>query len=285
MARTVRCREIHAEDVSNVVDLLTHGFARDRCYWTRALTRLTDHPTPPELPKYGYVLDVGGTLVGVVLLIATTVYVNGERHNRCNVSSWYVEPAYRSYGSILAMRAIRHPNTTFFNVSPAPHTWSILESQGFEQFATGRTIAIPALTRSPRGVSVEVISSSIISGKDLVQQEVDILEHHESYGCLSCICEFEGERFPFVFGLHLRYGFLPVAHLVYCREFADFIRFAGAIGRFLARRKYAFVIFDSNGPIPRIVGKHFGGRLRYRKGGHQIRLGDVAYSEQVMFGY
>jgi hypothetical protein len=183
------------------------------------------------------------------------------------------------------MRAIRHENTTFFNVSPAPHTWTILERQGFVRFAAGRTIAAPALNRSVSGVQVRAVEPLVRCGSDLDQVELDVLRHHMGYGCLSLICESNTGRHPFVFGTHLRYGFLPVAHLVYCRKVEDFIRFAGPIGRFLLRRGYAFVIFDSDGPVRGIVGRYFGDRPRYRKGGNQVRLGDVAYSEQVIFGY
>jgi hypothetical protein len=281
----VRCREMRADDVDKVVDLLTRGFGRKRGYWSSALERLTNHPTPPGFPKYGYVIDHDGSIAGVVLLIFTAIGVNGELKVRCNVSSWYVEPGYRNYGSILSMRAVRHQNTTFFNVSPAPHTWTILERQGFIRFAAGRTIAVPALNRSLPGVRVRAVGPSVLSGPDLDQTEIDVLRHHTGYGCLSLICELETKRHPFVFGTDLRYGFLPVAHLVYCRKLEDFLRLAGPIGWFLLQRGYPFVIFDSNGPIRGIVGRHFGDRPRYRKGGDQVRLGDVAYSEQVMFGY
>jgi hypothetical protein len=281
----VCCREMRADDVSSVVDLLTRGFARKREYWISALEQLTNHPTPAGLPKYGYVIDDNGSIVGVVLLIFTAVGVNGTPEIRCNVSSWHVEPAYRGYGSILSMRAVRRQNTTFFNVSPAPHTRTILEKQGFVQFAAGRTLAVPALNRPLPGVRVRAVEPSVRCGPDLDQAELDVLRHHMNYGCLSLICQDNTERYPFVFGTQLRFGFVPVAHLVYCRQLEDFIRFAGSIGRFLAQRGYAFVIFDSDGPVRGITGRYFGDRPRYRKGGHQIRLGDVAYSEQVIFGY
>jgi hypothetical protein len=279
----LRCREMRADDVEKVVDLLTRGFDRKRDYWSRALQRLTDHPTPLGFPKYGYVIDHDGSIGGVLLLIFTSMGVNGKV--RCNVSSWCVEPAYSSYGAILSMRAIRYQDAIFFNVSPAPHTQAILEMQGFRRFAAGRIIAAPALNRSLPGVRVRAVDPADRSGPDLDQAEIDLLRHHTSYGCLSLICEFDTERHPFVFGMHLRWGFLPLAHLVYCRKLSDFLRFAAPIGRFLLRNGYPFVIFDSNGPIRGVAGRYFGSRPRYRKGGDQVSLGDVAYSEQVIFGY
>jgi hypothetical protein len=281
----VRCREIRVDDVNRVIDLLTHGFPRKRDYWLKALKRLSDHPTPPELPKYGYVLEHEGELVGVVLLISTSILMNGSSYVRCNVSSWYVEPAYRIYASILAKHATRHKNVTFFNVSPARHTWPILKSQGFECFASGRTIVVPAFSQSPSGVHVRAVTSEVQPGPDLELYEIDMLQHHKSYGCLSIICEASGRRHPFIFGLNLKYGLVPVAHLIYCRSISEFVRLAAPIGRYLICRGYAFVVFESNGPTPNIVGQHSDGQPKYRKGGDQIRPGDVAYSERVMFGY
>jgi len=281
----LRCREIREDDIDNLVVLLTRGFASGRDYWTRALGRLRDHPTPPGLPKYGYVLDDDGALVGVLLLIFTDLRVTGESRIRCNISSWYVDPAYRSYGSLLALRAIRHKDATFFNTSPAPHTWPILEKQGFVPFATGRTIAIPALALSPTGARVQAFQQDVRPGQDLNQAEIDVLGHHANYGCLSMICEVDGERHPFVFGVDRRYRLMPIAHLVYCRNLREFVRLAGPLGRFLARRGCIVVKFNSNGPTRGIVGKHYPGGPKYRKGGDQIRPGDVAYSEQAMFGY
>ena len=43
---------------------------------------------------------------------------------------------------------------------------------------------------------------------------------------------------------------IPCAQLIYCRDVGEFVRFAGPIGRNLARRGKPFVIIDSNGAIP-----------------------------------
>jgi hypothetical protein len=281
----VSCREIRADDVDGVVDLLTRGFGRGRDYWSGAFRRLAEHRVPAGLPQYGYVLDADSTPVGVVLLIFTDVPRNGVPETRCNISSWYVEPAFRSFAAILAKRAIRCQNVTYFNVSPALHTWPILERQGFAPFAAGRVIAFPALSRHRSDGRVDVVAPGISPGRDLEQSEIDVLVDHGSYGCLSLICHDNGQRYPFVFGLDRRSLRLPVAHLVYCRSMADLIRLAKPIGRFLLRRGYRMIKFHADGPTPGIPGHYFGGKPKFRKGGESVWAGDVAYSEQVMFGY
>ena len=118
----IRCREIGTADIDGIVNLLTSGFRnphRTRDFWVRALKRLSEHPTPPGFPKYGYLLDCKGTPVGVILLIFSSILVNGETRIRCNVSSLYVEPAFRGYAAMLVSRALKHKHVTYFNITPA----------------------------------------------------------------------------------------------------------------------------------------------------------------------
>ncbi|PPQ33690.1 CBS domain-containing protein [Rhodopila globiformis] len=280
----IQCREIQADDFENVVALLNEGFG-PRNYRVDALQRLADHRTPPGLPKYGYVLKQDQTLVGVVLLIFTEIHIGGRSHIRCNVSSWYVRPAFRAYASLLAMQASRHRNVIFFNVTPAPHTWPTLEALGFTRFAAGYMVAVPLLGPAAVRAHVGKLPPVIHPDRDLDQAEIDLLQQHQQYGCLSLICEADGQRFPFVFKLTRRHGGIRLALLVYCRDSETFVRFARPIGWFLLRRGCLLVKLDSNGPVPGLVGRYVDGRPKYRKGGDQVHLGDVAYSEEAMFQY
>ena len=78
---------------------------------------------------------------------------------------------------------------------------------------------------------------------------------------------------------------MTCAKLIYCRDIHEFVRFARPVGRYLIARGRPFVIINSNGPIPGLVGKYFGDKTpKYFKGPDQPRLGDLAYTEVVMFG-
>ena len=68
---------------------------------------------------------------------------------RCNLSSWYVEPAFRTYAPLLVSQAMRHKDVTYMNVSAAPHTWPIIEAQGFARYSEGIFVCLPALQRTP----------------------------------------------------------------------------------------------------------------------------------------
>ena len=94
-----------------------------------------------------------------------------------------------------------------------------------------------------------------------------------------------GRAYPFVFRPRLVKGFIPCAQLIYCRDIADFARFAGPIGRYLARRGRAIVIVDANGPIPGLIGIfRRGSKPKYFKGPQRPRLGDLAYTEYAILG-
>ncbi len=281
----VRCRQITMSDTDGVVNLLTKGFDRNRDYWENAIRRISDHPTPTNLPKYGYLLETGGVLVGVLLLIYTSIVVDGVAKVRCNVSSWYVEPAFRGYAALLAAHATLHEHVTYANFTPAPPTWPILEAQGYKRFCRGSFVSVPMLSRSSPGSRVQIVTPDMTAGNDLQSFEVDLLLAHAEYGCLSVTCQSGGGRHPFVFGLYMKHRVVPNAYLVYCRCVQDFVQFARPLGQFLTRRGYPIVVLDSNGAIRGLVGTYRDNRPKYFKGPEQPRLGDMAYCERGMFGF
>jgi hypothetical protein len=286
MAPRIRCRQIGSADIDGVVNLLTGGFRiRVRDFWIRAFQRLSEHATPPGFPKYGYLLEAQGKPVGVVLLIFSIIDMNGEPRIRCSMSSWYVEPAFRAYGAILRSQALQHKDVTYFNITPGPHTLPILEAQGFTRYCDGRFVAVPALSMKSKCSRLEVVTPDICADEDLPSSEIELLLTHAKYGCMSVICSSAGGRHPFVFLPLQKVGFAHYAYLAYCRDIDEFVRFAGPLGRFLARRGCALVVVDSNGPMNALIGRYSNGFPKYFKGPNKPRLGDLAYSERVMFGF
>jgi len=270
-----------------MVALLEKGFPeRARAHWTRGLQRMLEHATPAGFPKYGYLLEADGRPVGVILVIFASVIVNGQTSIRGNVASWYVEPAFRGYATMLTSHAQAHKNVTFLNISPAPRTWAILEAQGYARYCSGQFFALAALSARSLGARVQEVLPNIHSGDDLSAYETELLLAHASYGCISLTCSEQNRRHPFVF-MRCRHrwkiGSLPYGLLVYCRNLEEFVRFAGPLGRFLAWRGIPTVFIDSNGPIPGLIGKMVDMGPKFYRGPHPPYLGDLAYTERVMF--
>ena len=81
---------------------MTRGFAgRSRDYWMQGLRRQAAREVPNGYPRFGYMLDNDGMPVGVLLLLYTSRINGGETTIQCNLSSWYVEPAFRNYAPLL----------------------------------------------------------------------------------------------------------------------------------------------------------------------------------------
>jgi hypothetical protein len=284
-ASRVRSRQIDEADLDGVVDLLTAGFPdRGRTYWRHAIDALAAHATPAGLPRYGYLLENAGAPVGVVLLICSEVPGRDGCGLRCNVSSWYVEPAFRSYASLLISRALKFKNVTYVNISPAPHTRPTVEAQGFAPYSTGEFLAMPALSPAGDGLAV-VMDLNRRPPVPFALSELALLKAHARHGCTSLWCVTAGRAIPFVFIPRVIRGCIPTLQLVHCPDIDDFVRCARALGRYLLRRGRPFVIVDTDRPIAGLRGWYFEGKSRaYYKGPRKPSFGDLTYTEAVLFG-
>jgi hypothetical protein len=282
----VVCREIGPPDVDAVVDLLRRGFSTERssAFWVRALRRLAEREPPRGLPRFGYALESGDSLVGALLVIASEVPGPDGASLRCNMSSWYVEPRFRPYATLLERRVLRHREATYVNVTPAPHTRPGLLAQGYVPYAGGRAVTLPLLARGGARASVARAAPGLAPGQDLSCAEVSLLLDHARWGCLSLVCTSEGQRYPFVFARRRRSGVIPFAYLLYCRDLDSFVRHARPLGRFLAMRGMPLVVIDTDGPLQGIPGRYRQGYPKYYKGPDLPRPEDLAYTERAVFG-
>ncbi|MBR0753281.1 acyl-CoA acyltransferase [Bradyrhizobium jicamae] len=287
-ASGIRCREIASADLDAVADLLAQGFARrSRDYWINGLRRMSAREVPQGFPRYGYMLDHEGTPVGVLLLIYTSRDDRGGTSIRCNLSSWYVVPAYRNYAPMLTSVAQRHKHVTYVNISPAHWTWRIIEAQGFQAYCGGLFFSFPALSHPKQGVRIEIIRQDAEAVDDLSEVDAALLARHAACGCLSLVCRAaDGRSIPFVLQpMRLRGLSVPAMRLIYCHDVADYVACAGIIGRFLLRRGRIMVALDANGRMKDLVGFYRGHRGRkYFKGPQRPRLADLSDSELVIYG-
>ena len=282
----LRCREIGDADLGAVADLLTRGFAgRSRNYWLQGLRRQATRAVPENYPRFGYMLERNGAPVGVLLLL----YTADGAALRCNLSSWYVEPAYRNYAPLLTKIAQRHKDVTYINISPASWTWRTIEAQGFRPYCSGLFFSFPALSRQGISITIEIVSQHVRAIEGLPASETALLARHAGYGCVSLICRTaDGGARPFIFQpMRIRRGLLapPAMQLIYCRDIADYVACAGAIGRFLITRGKIAVALDANHRMDDLIGFYTEARGRkYFKRPRCPRLGELTDTELVIFG-
>jgi hypothetical protein len=281
---SLRSRMIEPADLEGVIDLLVIGFWRaPRSYWEGVIDRLTMHHTPEGYPKYGYLLENDGVAVGVLLMIFTARVENGRSFIQCCESSYYVDPAFRFYASLLVQRAHRYKEVTYLDVTAQPTRYSTLDAQGYKRIGKGIYASFPALCRPVAGARVRRVDSAFFDPR-LEPTENDLLRRHATYKmCIPLIVEHNSAVYPFVFVVRRIRGVPFAVFLIYSRNQTDFATFAGPIGRFLAERLRPVVMLDVNEPIAvpgRLVDKH----RKYWKGAQEPRVGDLAYTEIPMFG-
>jgi hypothetical protein len=283
----IRRRQIRPDDLEAIINLLVRGFpVRSREYWRRGLDRHAERPLAPGLPQFGYLLERDGKPIGVLLVLATPAEIGGTNTTRCDFSSWYVEPEFRSFAPLLMSAAMRLADVTYVNISAAKHTWPIIEAFGFLPYCVGLFTAFPFLAPPARGILLTEVKPGTPSQAHLPAREYDLLVAHAGYGWLSMICSAPDGDHPFIFQPFRRWRRrLPGMRLIYCRDLSDFVRFAGPLGRYLLRRGVPWLAIDANGPIDGLVG--FYQRppsRRYFKGPDRPRLGDLTYTEVALFG-
>ncbi len=246
--------------------------------------RLAAHVAPAGLPRMGYVLEAGGTIVGVLLLIASQ---GPDGENRCNVSSWYVEPDFRLYGTLLVRRALRHKGVTYVNVTPAPETWDMLAAQGYSRYSVGRAFGVPVLAsflaRKGAG-SVSRVREPIRPGTDLTDHEIKLLQDHARWGCISLVCTGPEGRVPFVFGRRWRKGVIPFVYLLHCRGLDSFAAYARPLGLHLLRYGVTLVVADAEAKFAGMPSWFQGGFPKFFRGGQAPACHDLAYTERAIFG-
>jgi hypothetical protein len=266
----VRCRPIAETDLDGLADMLVRGFPRSRRdYWTAGFARWKYLPVIEGVPRYGYVLDGGLGPVGVILLLSSQ---RGEQIIS-NLSSWYVEPQWRTHSTLLISLATKLKHVTYLNASPAPHTWRTLQAQGFTPYNFGRSavFALPG-----RGMVSENIPDDL--------PEAQLLRDHREMGWVSLTVEKDGIVSPFVFKpRRLEKPPVPMMDVMFCRGPEDFRRCAPALAKYFLPRGFAGFLID--GDSPGLLSHYAEGKEpRYFKGPCRPILGDLAYTEKVLFG-
>jgi hypothetical protein len=283
--RSVRTRQIDDADISELVDLLTRGceYKHPRQFWQNIFAGLSRRKVPSGYPRYGYTIESDGKLVGVIIMIFSTIWNGAKASIRCNGSSLYIDPNFRIYAPLLISRARKDKNVTVLNVTAAPHTHKMVEASGYIQYSDGVFVAIPLLSRTLGDVSVRVINGQEEPDAPFSPYDRDLLLEHADFGCTGLWCVTDERAYPFVFRSR-RFRSLPCAQLIYSNSVEDLVRLARPIGYYLARKLQLLVMLDANGPVPGLVGTYRKRTPKYFLGPNRPGMGDLAYTETALFG-
>lgn len=284
----VRCRPIEDTDLDSVAERLARGFpSRPLSYWAAALERMKRRPQFEDYPRYGVLLECEGQIVGVLLQIFFRRGVGDRSAVYCNLSSWCMDPQFRSYAVTLNSVATACKEVTYLNVSPAPHTRKGIEALGFRRYSDGQFVCLPWLAWPKRsGVRIVEFAPDRSQASLLSPHEREVLADHAALGCRSLIAVSGGEAHPFVFvKRRVLRRLIPCEQLIYCRDLAEFGDFAGPLGRYLLARGVFICLTDANKPLSGLFGRYLPDNgPKYSKGPATPRLGDLSYTELTILG-
>ncbi len=281
----VRCRPIAIGDLQSVAGLLSQGFGRPKGEFLAALNLMSGRDIPDGAQRYGYCLDTGSRLVGAILLIASERETESGPAVFCNVASWYVIEDFRAYAQLLVSIALKHKHYTYTNVTPAPHTWDIVEKQGYTQYCGGLFFALAALKQPSPGVTIERFDAARHAGIP----QFDMLKRHQALGCEAVVARDAGRLDGMVFRRYrIRGGklALPAMFTLHAPDRERLIAIAGNLGRYFALRRLAPVlVMDADGKVEGLNGVFTARRGRkYFKGPHRPGLSDLSDTEYAIFG-
>ena len=284
----IRCRPIEDPDIPGSIACLMRGFPeRTRDYWEKGLAELARRPCVGDRSRYGHLLECDGAVVGVLLeIISTSADETGAPRLRCNLSSWCVDPPYRHHAILLHKRAAGHPDTTYVNISPAPHTHKTIEALGFRRYSAGQVFFAPLLSRGARSARIVGFAEDRSEAALLTPEARRLLADHAAFGCRALIGVRDGAATPIVLQWRTVWrSLVPGAHVLYCPSERELAAFSRALGFYCARHGRLFMVVDAAGPIAGLAGKFFPGREpRYFKGPRKPAPSDLAYTELAILG-
>ncbi len=287
----LRCRLITDADLDAVAALLTEGFGkRERERWRCGLERLREREVPEGRPRYGYCLLAGSRLVGVILVISSLRERDGAAMPVANVASWYVQPEYRAYAQMLVSMALKQRDITYVNISAAPHTWPIVEKQGYSKYCNGLFVSFAALTPPQPGVEIITVRAR---GEvpEAVRQlpDLPLLQRHAGWGCESLVLRTGSALYPVVLRrFTIRKGQLrfPAMYVLHAPQRDALVRCCGNLGRHFLRRAAPILMFDATSAVAGLPGFYTERRgCKFFKGPNPPALCDLADTEFAIFGF
>lgn len=277
-------RELEDADLDQLAGLLAEGFSRHSVeFWERCLGKLRVRVPAPGTPRYGYGIEDGG-LQGAALALGSLHGLPESPHTIVNISSWTVRPSHRGPA---AKELYRHASSfegpTYSNLSAATHTLKTITKFGFREGTAGQIIGIG--TRKSAHTPRRVVSLGDAQCAGMKAETLDTLQYHQERGCMVFCLELADRLAPLVF-LPRRVGGVPVAQLIYCELWSDFIDHSRLIYQSLLARGWAALLVDASGPIPGFPGRYFPGKAaKYYKGPSPTYAVDHSYSEMIYIGF
>ena len=125
-------------DIKALLPFLDYGFGHP---WPPIRwLRLFNYPGVERAPNLGFVLESGGRVVGFLGAIYHERFIESRVERFCNLTSWYVQPEFRSHSLALLTALLRQPDYNFVNFTPSDVVSSVMTRFGFHELDTHKLL-------------------------------------------------------------------------------------------------------------------------------------------------
>jgi len=232
----------------------------------------------------GYALTDRGRVVGFLGYLFSSREIQGRPTRFCNLSSWIVEPEYRSDSLKLLMPALKLREHTVTNLTPRPSVAKILEKVGFRELETGVRVVLPVPWVGGRNCDVTTDREEI--AKSLGRREAVLFRDHADLPCGHVLLRDSG-RSCYLVHTKRRYRGIDFTHVHHVSDPDLLAGNVGSVRGILSRLNGTPVTmidrrFLGTTAIPWSFSKDYPAPLLYRSESVPREAIDNLYSELVL---
>lgn len=281
----VSLRPVERGDVPAIVRLLHREFAP---YLSESrIEVLFRHHWRTSPPDWGWWLEAGGAPVGFLGTLNSERASAGVSVRVSNLSSWYVQPAYRTSGLRLLMAAVGRRDHILTALSPSAAAEGIYRKLGFSVISTGFYVLTPLHALGGLLPRVRVVTSPRAIEPLLDEEERRLLQDHLPYHCSHYLLQAGGRTCYMIAKRRLRHARpqFGVSELLYVGAVDLLLSHLDPVVRaVLAHDRVVAVALDEKV----LAGRRIGGIRRARRQFARLPPGtlaprDTLYSEMVLF--
>jgi hypothetical protein len=261
--------------------VLTRGFPeKSESFWAEGLKKILSSPSRRDAEPVGFLMNIDGEDVGIVLTIPSERPGPGGTRNVFNLAAWYVDEPHRWLAPRMLQKVVAQ-DAVFTDLTPSLAAQQINPRLGFDILNEGFQV-FPLLWTALRArQQARVIS---VDEAKLPNEARATIDQHARLRCVVAVLQDGADHHPLIFSRMTRRK-LPGARVILTDSKKLIVDHLAVISRFLLRNGMLFLVMDANradaaagGSIARWSAP------TYVKGAADRNRIDHTYSELIFFG-
>jgi hypothetical protein len=265
----------------NALAVLTRGFPeKSESFWAEGLAKILASPSRRDAEPVGFLMNIDGEDVGIVLTIPSERPGPGGTRTVFNLAAWYVDESHRWLAPRMLQKVVAQ-DAVFTDLTPSLAAQQINPRLGFDILNEGFQV-FPLLWTALRARKrARVIS---VDQARLPNEVRATLDRHARLGCVVAVLQDGADHHPLIFSRMTRRQ-LRGARVILTDSKKLIVDNLAVISRFLLRNGMLFLLMDAN----RADAAAGAGIARwsaptYVKGAADRNRIDHTYSELIFFG-